>query len=113
MGVIYTITCTISNKNYIGGTNCKNPLKRWNQHKNSPNKKGGCSALKKAIKKKYGIDNFKWKILYFCFNEDTWKYEVLEILKYNTILPDGYNISKGGKATYGFLGKTHTLHQEN
>ena len=108
MGCIYCITCAINGKQYIGGTNTANPENRWRGHKKSIIvETGGCSALKEAFKK-YGLENFTFQIMYLCFDSDTWKFEIAEILKHDTIAPNGYNLSSGGEATYGFLGKTHS-----
>jgi len=57
---------------------------------------------------KYGIENFKFNILIFCFDEDRYKYEIEYIQKYNSLIPNGYNISKGGTGG-GFYGKKHSL----
>ena len=55
---VYKITNKINNKLYIGITN--NYKKRWANHKccNSPN-----MIIAKAIKK-YGVENFKFEILF-------------------------------------------------
>jgi hypothetical protein len=51
--------------------------------------------------------NFKFVILIFCFDEDRYKLEIEFIKKYNTQVPKGYNISKGGTGG-GFEGKKHS-----
>ena len=106
MAIIYKITNTITNKSYIGETKSVNPFTRWRQHKNTIENNRGCPALQDAVKK-YGIENFKFEILIFCFDEDRYKLEIDYIKKYKTKVPNGYNISKGGTGG-GFEGKTHT-----
>jgi group I intron endonuclease len=106
MAVIYRIINLISKKIYIGETKEKNPLTRWRKHLNNINKGKGCPALRDAIKK-YEIDNFKFEILIFCFDDDRFKYEINYIQKFNSIVPNGYNISKGGYGG-GFINKKHT-----
>jgi group I intron endonuclease len=107
MGVIYRILNKINGKIYIGETTRDNPNERWMEHKRHVlNGAFGCRALYSAMTK-YGIDNFEFKILFFCFNEDVEKYEIQMIEKLNTIAPNGYNILKGGKGG-GFVGKKHT-----
>ena len=64
------------------------------------------SALQDAVKK-YGINNFKFEILIICFDEDRFKYEIDYIKKYNSISPNGYNLTKGGEGG-GFYGKKHS-----
>jgi group I intron endonuclease len=74
MAYIYCIKNNANNKCYIGTTKSKNVNSRWNQHKNSIEKKGGCRSLKNAFKK-YGVHNFTFKILIICFEEDMYLYE--------------------------------------
>ena len=103
MGYIYKITNTITNKCYIGETKQSNPESRWKEHKNTIKNGTGCPALKDAVKK-YGIENFKFDILLICFDEDRYKYEIEYIKKYNSQVPNGYNILGGGPGG-GFEGK--------
>jgi group I intron endonuclease len=106
MGFIYKITNTVSNKCYIGETKQESPELRWREHIKSNNKSNGCPALKGAINK-YGLDKFKFEVLIICFDEDRYKYEIDYIKKYNSQVPNGYNILPGGEGG-GFLGKKHT-----
>ena len=106
MAVIYRITNKVSKKVYIGETKEKNPFVRWNQHINNTLRNKGCPALRDAIKK-YGIENFKFEIILFCFDEDRFQYEILYIKNYNSVVPNGYNICKGGYGG-GFINKKHT-----
>ena len=106
MAVIYRITNIISKKVYIGETKEKDPYRRWKQHMNTISKNKGCPALRDSVKK-YGIENFNFEILFFCFEEDRFKYEIQTINKYNSVVPNGYNICKGGYGG-GFTNKKHT-----
>ena len=63
-------------------------------------------ALRDAVKK-YGIENFEFSIIIICFDDERFKYEKEYIKKYNTVVPNGYNITNGGEGG-GFQGKTHT-----
>jgi group I intron endonuclease len=96
MGFIYKITNIITNKCYIGETVQSNPIRRWKQHIQKINKGNGCPALRDAINK-YGLDNFKFEILIICFDEDRHKYEKEYIKKFNSQVPNGYNILDGGQ----------------
>jgi group I intron endonuclease len=107
MGSIYRIKNTITNKYYIGCTIQNDIQKRWSSHRQLAKKDKGCTALKEAFKK-YGIDNFKFEILIICFNEDCFKYEKEYIKKYNSLVPNGYNISEGGNGGALFKGKHHS-----
>lgn len=106
MGFIYKITNNITGKSYIGETLKSNPELRWNEHKRKIEKGIGCPALQDAIKK-YGVDNFSFKVLIICFDEDRYEYEKEYIKKYNSIAPNGYNLTSGGEGG-GFYGKKHS-----
>jgi group I intron endonuclease len=106
MGFIYKITNKITNKCYIGETVKPDPEKRWTQHKNTIKRGIGCPALQDAVKK-YGVENFKFDVILICFDEDRFKYEIEYIKKYNTLVPNGYNILEGGPGG-SFKGKTHS-----
>ena len=106
MGFIYKITNKITNKCYIGETVKPDPEKRWTQHKNTIKRGIGCPALQDAVKK-YGVENFKFDVILICFDEDRFKYEIEYIKKYNTLVPNGYNILEGGLGG-SFKGKTHS-----
>ena len=107
MGFIYKITNIISKKVYIGQTKEVDPIKRWKGHQAAFSKNAGCPALRDAVKK-YGIENFKFEVIIICFDEDRFKYEKEYIIKYNSLIPNGYNILEGGIGGRGFKGKKHT-----
>lgn len=94
MGYIYMIENVKNNKKYIGQTLQHDINNRWKQHKLVSKKSIG-QILYNAYKK-YGIDNFKFKIICICFDCDTNKYEIEYIKKYNTLYPNGYNLLEGG-----------------
>jgi group I intron endonuclease len=106
MGYIYKITNTITNKCYIGETIAETPEARWRGHIQTLKRNAGCPALKEAMKK-YGVDKFKFEVLIICFDEDLDIYEREYIKKYNSMVPNGYNILPGGKCGGGFKGKKH------
>jgi len=106
MGYIYKITNKLTKKCYIGETKKSNPELRWNEHKSKIEKGIGCPALQDAVKK-YGIANFKFEILIICFDEDRYKFEKEYIKNYNSISPNGYNLTTGGEGG-GFYGKKHS-----
>lgn len=84
----------INCKKYVGQTLQDDIKKRWNKHK-QVNKSFIGTCLYNAYKK-YGIENFQFKIVCICFDEDTNKYEEEYIKKYNTLHPFGYNMINGG-----------------
>lgn len=107
MGYLYKITNKVNNKAYIGVTIQHNYEARWRKHINSLNYKEGCPLLKKAMKK-HGVDQFEFKILLICFDEDLVAYEKQYIEKYNTRVPNGYNILLGGQLGDGNVGFKHS-----
>jgi group I intron endonuclease len=94
MGYIYVIQNKINIKKYIGQSQQKDINTRWNSHKNLKHKNVGQILLNAY--KKYGIENFTYKVICICFDEDTNKYEKEYIKMYNTIYPNGYNLLEGG-----------------
>jgi len=86
------ITNKIDGKKYIGQTIEKDINERWKGHfKKSSN----CRYLKNALDK-YGKDNFHFSIICICFDSDCDKYENDYMKKYNTIVPNGYNLREAG-----------------
>jgi group I intron endonuclease len=96
MSYIYKITNAVNNKSYIGYT--KNPSARWKAHQHHQ----GSNLVFQAIKK-YGIDKFKFEII----AEDTIDNEQKYIIIYNTITPNGYNLTEGGSLPPNHKGKTY------
>lgn len=94
MKAIYKITNDINKKVYIGQS--IDPDKRFSHHKAeaNANKDIGKSAIHDAMRK-IGIDHFSMTILgwYKNYNE----MEQYYIKKYNSIVPNGYNILPGGE----------------
>jgi group I intron endonuclease len=106
MGFIYKITNKLSKKCYIGETTEENPEERWKRHKYAISKGTGCPALRDAVVK-YGLENFTFEVLIICFDENRYDHEKEYIKKYNSVVPNGYNILEGG-AGGGFKGKHHS-----
>ena len=112
MAYIYRILNKISKKVYIGITTYKDVKRRWNQHIQTASINKGCPALSDAINK-YGIKNFEFSVILICFDEDRFKYEIEYIKKYNSVAPNGYNLTNGGQGGGGFKGKKHTEEVKN
>lgn len=83
---IYKIENLINGKIYIGQS--IHIEKRWSEHC----KASSCSLISKAIKK-YGKDNFSFQILEECSVDSLTKKESEYIAKYNSLAPNGYNIT--------------------
>jgi group I intron endonuclease len=101
MAYIYRILNKISKKVYIGITTYKDVKKRWNQHIQTASINKGCPALREAFNK-YGIEKFEFSVILICFDEDRFKYEIEYIKKYNSVAPNGYNLTTGGQCGGGF-----------
>ena len=103
MGYIYSITNKINNKKYIGKTEYDNPIKRWQEHLRDSERFD--RLLYRAIKK-YGKENFIFKILFSdLYGEELCQKEIETIKEYNTYL-SGYN------ATLGDDGTSYILEEE-
>ena len=93
MGYIYKITNKINKHSYVGQTT-KDLYKRWDDHFK---KRSNCRYLSNALLK-HGKDAFEFKLICICFDEDLNVYEKEYIKKFNTIVPNGYNIREGGNS---------------
>lgn len=92
MNFIYITTNSINGKQYIGSHNGDI----------NDNYLGSGKVLLKSIKK-YGSENFKREILEECDPSLNVLLETKYIKKYNTIIPNGYNISPtGGRGVNGW-----------
>jgi len=93
MGYIYKITNKTDGKIYVGQT-IQTLDERFRQHR----KKGSnCRYLKRAFEK-YGFDNFVFEMICICFDEDLDKFEIQYMAKFNSIVPNGYNLRAGGNS---------------
>ena len=90
MGIIYLIKNKIDNKCYVGQT-IRTLKKRWSEHC----KQNGCIALHNAILK-YTPENFTIEQLFEGTNDELDEKEKEYIQQYNSICPNGYNITSGG-----------------
>lgn len=90
-GIIYKTTCLANGKIYVGQTTSSDPSYL-----------GSGRKITDAVKK-YGIDNFKRKILKVCYNQkqlDAW--ELVFIKKLRATDPKiGYNILPGSATCFG------------
>ena len=105
-GYIYLIENKVNGKVYIGQTS-RSVQKRFKEHMHlgdtyRKNKKSKNSVLYKAIEK-YKQDNFACKTIKTCLGKTKAElknmlnyYEIEYIDKYNSIIPNGYNMTIGG-----------------
>jgi hypothetical protein len=105
---IYKITNLTNNKLYIGQvvSHILNH-RRYRPHGTSARfrghiseafskKKNQCHYLNNSIRK-YGVENFVVEVLRTCSVECADNIETEEILKHNSLFPNGYNLKTGGK----------------
>lgn len=110
LGQIYCMTNTVTNTKYIGQTwtHRKNHGKykpfgfegRFRDHLSEAicnTKKKQCRYLNNAVRH-YGKEIFTVQLVYTCSLHDLDKWETHYIAEYNTMYPNGYNLTTGGKA---------------
>lgn len=89
---IYRITNKVNGKIYIGQT--VEPNKRWYQHRRDA--AHPTMIIHHAIKK-YGADAFIFEVIASCKTwEDANEVETLLVSQYDSLVPNGYNVSFGG-----------------
>lgn len=112
LGEIYVITNLNNNKQYVGQTltHRLNHGKyrpfgskgRFNDHISEAlcnSKTKQCRYLNNAIRK-HGRNAFKFEMIERCPKEILDNKETLYIQEYNTLYPNGYNLTKGGKTLW-------------
>lgn len=95
---IYLRTNLVNNKCYVGQTsNLKRREMEWNYLKQTY-----ANDYISNDREKYGFDAWVVKVLAECDNrENAWNLEQKFIKDYNTIWPNGYNLSEGGAGSKG------------
>ena len=103
---IYKITNKLNGKCYIGQST--NIEYRFEEHKKYKNRSS--VYLHNSIKK-YGEDNFNFEIIELCEEENLAGRAIYWIKFYNSIFPNGYNLTEGGSGGNTF--KYRTIEQMN
>jgi len=88
MGIIYILENKIDGKCYVGQSNQK-----FNERLGDHKKRN--SIIGNAIRK-YGIDNFNKVVIENISEEKLDELEIEYIKKYNSLVPNGYNLDSGG-----------------
>lgn len=103
MGEIYCVTSP-SGKQYVGQcvkllSNGKpwGTANRWRDHVRDAERKNYCRSLCRAINK-YGADKFIVEVLIECHISELNDYEIFYIEELNTLSPNGYNLTEGGRS---------------
>lgn len=92
-GRIYKITNNINGKLYIGQTTYPLSYRYTNHLSDARNGRG--YAMASAIRK-YGQNNFKIELIEECDEDQLNDLEVKYIKQYNSVAPNGYNLTHGG-----------------
>jgi len=91
---IYKTTCKVNGKIYIG----QHISKRLND-----SYIGSGKAFRNAVKK-YGKENFIKEIIEYCSCQlDLNEREIYHIKQFNSLYPNGYNLTKGGDGNFGWI----------
>lgn len=101
---IYKITNKINNKIYIGQT--VNYKRRFAEHKRQRSGNEPEKILYQAFSK-YGIENFNFELIEECENYN--EREIFWIKYYNSLVPNGYNMTEGGENPPVFHGEDHYM----
>lgn len=96
MSYIYSITNNVNQKTYIGLTSLDNPFDRWKKH--IRDSKNPIYPIHKAMNK-YGVDNFKFRVIEECDASKVEEREIYYIEKFNSFY-EGYNATLGGRIRY-------------
>lgn len=95
-GVVYKITNLLNGNLYVGLTT-RTIKKRFYAHIYHATKEHRNNYLHCAIRK-YGVENFKIEEIVSCFDQKSLcELECYFIKKYNTLAPNGYNLTTGGE----------------
>lgn len=123
MGFIYMITCKKNQKKYIGQTT-STIKERWNSHKycanalirvkaenmnNNENPEVIRNIPKSALycaMAAHGIENFTYEQIVEVKDEELNESEIYYIKEYNTLSPNGYNLTTGGDSHYQHSAET-------
>jgi len=103
--LIYKATNIVTGKSYIGQTQSHFNTRKWSHYYHALDEKDSrrISILYNAIKK-YGKDKFVWEILEDNINDKNVlnERETFNILKYDSYMTNGYNMTLGGEGNTGF-----------
>ena len=94
--IIYLYTNKINGMQYVGQT-IQGFRVRHSQHL-----RDNGTYFDRALSK-YGEENFEWEIIYETSDADELNEKEIEFIKkYNTVRPNGYNITLGGNSFHGY-----------
>lgn len=96
--LVYLVTNKVNGKKYIGYTlNSLEERKKTHIYKSRCKSNKHYHYLFSNALRKYGEENFTWEVLCTCASkEECCEKEIFYIKKYNTMSPNGYNLTQGG-----------------
>lgn len=97
---IYKITNIKNNKSYIGYS--KNISRRWRYHLSNLRRSIHSNKYLQRAWNKYGESSFCFEILKECKEKDLERLEKYYISFYETLTPNGYNLSSGGRGNFNW-----------
>lgn len=103
MGFIYKISNNFDNKLYIGLTTKSDARGRWYQHRYQARHLSSSdkSYLHRSMNE-HGVDNFTFEVIEEIDDNLLPEREQYWIDYYNSYIPNGYNLTRGGEGTPGF-----------
>jgi len=97
--IVYKVKNLVNGKIYVGRT--KHTLSA-RKHDHLKAAKNGCRYAFHRALRKYGVDNFDWREIMQCDDEeDLNETEVATIKALKTKIPNGYNMTDGGEGVIG------------
>lgn len=99
---IYKITNVDSGKSYIGYS--QHYIKRWKVYQTLTPNKQYKRYIERSIAKE-GLDKFSFEVIYQSFDRDHTLHNMEHyfIEEYNTMIPNGYNMARGGRGHFRTL----------
>jgi len=102
---IYLITNLINSHQYVGKDSHIDKKARWKRHLLNFKRKDHANIYFQRSWYKYGKENFSYKIIEYCSEEELSEREVYWIKELNTQIPNGYNITPGGDGGGSMTGR--------
>lgn len=101
-GIIYVITNTVNGKQYVGQTTLT-LKRRWGWPLKPKNKYHSSCVIDSAIRK-YGAESFTIEQIDTAESQDELdKKEIYHVAQHRTVVPEGYNLTIGGKGGNGWV----------
>lgn len=108
---IYYIKNLIDGKIYIGQS--VNIEKRWKEHIQALKSKNHRNNYLQNVYNKYGEKELEHKIILVCEKEELNEKESFYILEFNSLVPNGYNLTNGGDSQFEISSETRKKLKES